>query len=111
MNPLDIKFNCRFEDEITIRGYLQLLLESFWIKGESFDSKRPFGDSDYRYDLYLPLIDNGFIAGRIEDGFVVEINEEAADLYILGLIGQMCQDSDRIADAGKPIDALGKGST
>jgi len=50
---------------ITVRQYLHLLLETLWIEGEGFSSKRPFGSSGWERDLILPLVKAGFIEGKI----------------------------------------------
>lgn len=65
------------DDDITIRDYLRVLLETLWDEGESFSGKRPLGNSGWEYDLYGPLVKAGFIQGRIdEDGYVDEIYRE-----------------------------------
>lgn len=32
-----------FSDDLTIRGYLKLLISTLWGEGESFSGKRPLG--------------------------------------------------------------------
>ena len=60
---LRVKFN--FEDEtITVREYLHKLLETLWIEGEGFSSKRPFGNSGWENDLIIPLVKAGFVEGK-----------------------------------------------
>lgn len=54
----------------TIGGYLVELLATLWGSGEGFSGKRPFGNSGWEYDLYLPLIKAGLVRGTIdEDGY------------------------------------------
>jgi hypothetical protein len=67
---LDLPFN--FEDkELTIRDYLKLLLLTLWEEQEGFSGKRPFGNSGWERDLYIPLIKAGVIAGTIDsDGYI-----------------------------------------
>lgn len=61
---LKVKFD--FEDEtITIREYLHKLLETLWIEGEGFSSKRPFGNSGWENDLIIPLVKAGFVEGKL----------------------------------------------
>ena len=68
---LKVKFN--FEDQtITIREYLHKLLETLWIEGEGFSSKRPFGSSGWDADLITPLVQAGFIEGKFSDVFLDE---------------------------------------
>jgi len=70
---LRVKFN--FEDEtITVREYLHKLLETLWIEGEGFSSKRPFGNSGWENDLIIPLVQAGFIEGKFSD---VLLDEES----------------------------------
>ena len=53
---------------LTVRQYLRALLDKLWDEGESFDSKRPFGNSSWEYDLYDPLGRAGFIPGLNVNG-------------------------------------------
>lgn len=63
---LKVKFD--FEDETTtVREYLHKLLETLWIEGEGFSSKRPFGNSGWENDLIIPLVQAGFIEGKFSD--------------------------------------------
>lgn len=75
----------------TVGEYLGLLLSNLWIDGERFSSKRPFGDSDWQYDVYIALNKAGLIKGLIldEDGYVKEFNQKnsiKADELILEAI-------------------------
>ena len=56
----------------TIGEYLKALLWTLWEKGESFNSKRPFGNGGWEYDLYRTLIKNGLIAGELDENDGVE---------------------------------------
>jgi hypothetical protein len=38
--------------EVTIREYLRTLLSELWREEESFNGKRPFGNSGWQYDVY-----------------------------------------------------------
>lgn len=55
---------------ITLREFLHRLLQLLWYERESFDGKRPFGDSGWEFRLYKPLAQAGLIdLGRLdEDG-------------------------------------------
>lgn len=58
----------------TVRGYLIRLLAELWNEGEGFSGKRPFGNSGWEYDLYLPLIKAGVVDGSLDDnGYVDDI--------------------------------------
>ena len=62
----------------TIRGYLIALLARVWELGEGFSGKRPFGNSCWESDLYLPLAKAGFIEAKIdeEEGWLDEISRD-----------------------------------
>jgi hypothetical protein len=75
-------------DNITVRDYLRILLETLWDKGESFGGKRPFGNSNWEYELYRPLVDAGYIKGQIgARGVVTEVDDESdAHAFVARLI-------------------------
>lgn len=74
----------------TIREYLGALLASVWEQREGFSGKRPFGNSGWAYELYVPLIHAGFVQGRLdEDGFVEEVDNRAADALISDAIAAL----------------------
>lgn len=71
----------------TVGDYLVTLLALLWEEGELFSSKRPFGNSNWEYDLYFPLVRNGLIGGVIDDGgFLEEVDEEAGNRLIASAI-------------------------
>ena len=85
-DALDLPVLCDGE-EGTIRDYLFLLLRAVWHEQEGFSGKRPFGDSGWEYDMYIPLIRGGFIDGTLDDdGFVSSVDDDAASEYIHDLI-------------------------
>lgn len=69
-------------DAATIRDYLVKLLAVLWDEGEGFSGKRPFGNSGWESDLYLPLVKAGIVAGKIdeEEGWLDEISDDAEQL-------------------------------
>jgi hypothetical protein len=70
-----------------IRGYLIALLVELWAKEEKFSGKRPFGNSGWPWDLYLPLVKAGFITGSLdEDGYLDDFDDGAGDELISGAI-------------------------
>lgn len=74
----------------TVREYLVALLDQLWSRGEGFSGKRPFGNSGWQYDLYLPLIQAGMIQGTIDDdGYIDDVDETAGDRLILEAIAQL----------------------
>jgi len=88
MNVLDMKFLDKdAEKETTVRSYLKKLLIALWREGDLFCGKRPFGNSSWKYYIYAGLIKNGIVEGKLdEDGYVDDIDEEAADNLICGVI-------------------------
>lgn len=87
LDALDVRFDSDAGKNISIRDYLFLLISELWKEQECFSGKRPFGNSGWDYDLYIPLIRTGFIAGKIdEDGYLEEIDNKAAHEYVAMLI-------------------------
>lgn len=53
----------------TVGAYLVKLLAMVWDDGEGFNSKRPFGNSGWDWDLLIALGEAGHIVGtKDEDG-------------------------------------------
>lgn len=74
----------------TISNYLKLLLTTLLVEEEEFSGKRPFGNSGWIYDLYLPLIKAGLVKGQLdEDGNVEDVDESAAKEILYRVIGGM----------------------
>ncbi len=74
---LNVKMQDNDAEAETIGDYLQTLLLDLWIQGEGFDSKRPFGNSCWAYELYEALVAAGLVEGYLdEDGYI-----ESADMY------------------------------
>lgn len=64
----------------TIRGYLIALVEKIWREAEGFSGKRPFGNSSWQSDLYIPLAKAGYIVATFdEDGYLDEIAQDEED--------------------------------
>ena len=75
----------------TIREYLTALLQDVWKYGEGFDGKRPFGNSGWEYDLYIPLVKAGLVKGKLdEDGCIEDVDNSKADRVIKKAIERMC---------------------
>lgn len=67
----------------TVRGYLIALLTELWWEEESFSGERPFGNSGWQYDLYLPLVVAGAVAGKLDEfGYIDSVDEDAASALI-----------------------------
>ena len=87
---LEVRFNSGAGENLTVRDYLRMLLETVWAQGEGFNSKRPFGKSGWKFALYVPLIKGGFITGKLdEDGYIDDIDEDGAEAYVSKLIKVM----------------------
>ena len=83
---LKLKLSGDFEGT-TIRGYLSQLLTALWDEGEGFNSKRPFGNSAWEYDLYLPLIKAGVVEGKLDQhGYIEDMDRPAANIVIFKCI-------------------------
>ena len=71
----------------TVREYLTCLLGHLWRHKERFSAKRPFGNSNWDYELYAALIIAGAVEGTLdEEGFVDEVDSDEADRLILEAI-------------------------
>jgi hypothetical protein len=87
---LDLEIGANDSGASTVRGYLTELLKTLWVEGEGFSSKRPFGNSSWEYDLYVPLIKAGIVPGSLdEDGYVEDVDRSAADRVVLAAIGAL----------------------
>ena len=71
----------------TIKEYLIKLLTELWEKGEGFSGKRPFGNSGWEYELYLPLLKAGAVSGKLdEEGYIQDVDTDAANTLIFDAI-------------------------
>jgi hypothetical protein len=74
----------------TVGEYLGLLLSTLWLQADGFSAKRPFGNSDWQYVIYMAMVKAGLATGVVydENGFeyLDEIDEVAADEIILQAI-------------------------
>ena len=85
LDALEVRFDSDAGDNLTVRDYLRVLLETLWEKGEGFSGKCPFGNSGWEYDLYRPLI--AAVSGKLDDdGFVEHVDKGEADPYVFKLI-------------------------
>ncbi len=76
--------------EITIKEYLKELLRTLWIGGESFSGKRPFGNSGWEYDLYLPLIKENIIIGSLDEFECIDsCDTQSGSIVILEIINSL----------------------
>lgn len=67
----------------TIKDYFHALLLNLWVKGQNFDSKRPWKNGGWKYEVYAVLIQHKLISGSLdEEGFVESMDEDEADRFI-----------------------------
>ena len=67
----------------TVRDYLLALLTTLWNETEEFSGKRPFGNSGWEWDMYVPLIRAGAVRGALdEDGYVEDVDAIAGGRVI-----------------------------
>ncbi len=79
-------------DADTIHDYLTTLLLTVWDEQDGFSGKRPFGNSGWAWDLYLPLVKAGFVSGEFyEDGDIktATVDKKAAHALIYRAIQAM----------------------
>jgi hypothetical protein len=88
---LDLPLPKNDAEAATVRDYLVKLLSELWREEADFNSKRPFGIGDWQYDIYVPLIRAGLIAGSLdEDGDVSgDFEYRDADKVILAAIAEL----------------------
>lgn len=86
---LDIQFySTDLKRSITIREYLKKILIVLFIVGDEFSGKRPFGNSGWKQDLEVALIQNNIIEGSLDDdGFVA--TSEGFESVILSIIEEL----------------------
>ncbi len=85
----DIEFqSAQLDDsQLTIGDFLVEMLACLWVEKAEFSSKRVFGSSDWEYDLYEALVENGVIKGELdEDGDLINFDQVLADKIILDII-------------------------
>lgn len=83
VNPADI-LACPMEPNDagaeTVRAYLIGLLAGVWEHREGFSGKRPFGNSDWQYEVYEALVRQSFIDGAFDtDGYLDMVDTDGGD--------------------------------
>ena len=71
INALNEKMLDDFEG-YTIKDYFKKLLLVLWEEGEGFSGKRPFGNSGWEYDIYIPLAKEGYIDAEFDEDMCLE---------------------------------------
>jgi hypothetical protein len=86
-NVLDCPMEDNDADAKTVGEYLSKLLINLWTKEEGFDSKRPFGNSGWQYEVYKALYTNGIIEGEYDEEYdELEVNYDDVDAIITSAI-------------------------
>lgn len=102
-NILDLPMRPNDANAQTIGEYLVELLLRLWSDGEGFSGKRPFGNSGWQFDLYLPLVQAELVEGKIDnDGWLETCDEKTADQMIAEAIEGLYE-SKEIADEEESI--------
>ena len=71
----------------TVRDALLAIVAVVWEEGESFSGKRPFGNSGWEFDLYVPLVRASLVRGAFDEyGYLEDVDDAAADALILAAI-------------------------
>lgn len=87
---LAVRFDSDAGENLSVREYLQKLLETLWEEQEGFSGKRPFGNSGWDFELYVPLIREKFITGALDEyGYVAEFHLEEAQAFVAALIREV----------------------
>ncbi len=98
-------------DAKTVGEYLLALARQVWIEDEGFSGKRPFGNSDWKSDVYGALVRGGVVEGELMDDYDEiawdTFDEEAADKLILAALASLAPSKPTMADVNRAalIDA------
>jgi hypothetical protein len=74
----------------TICDYLCALLKAVWTEEEGFSGKRPFGNSGWKSNIEVALVEAGAVEGEIdEDGYLARVDSRAVNKIILDCIREV----------------------
>ena len=77
----------------TVGEFLKELLLQLWSEAEGFSGKRPFGNSDWQYQVYASLIEAGYDIGELdEDGYVESLDMTKADKLVMDAITDLFEE-------------------
>jgi len=84
---LDLDLEPNDAGAATVRDYLIELLRLVWEHEQGFSGKRPFGNSGWQHDLYVPMAEQGWIASHSNqwDELVIDEPREADRLIDLAI--------------------------
>lgn len=78
----------------TIGEYLEKLLLTLWDEEDGFSGKRPFGNSGWKWEVYIALISAKVVNGKLdEDGYIEEIDFSMADDVVRNIIIELFSDT------------------
>lgn len=88
---LDLELGENDAGAATVRDYLVALLTELWSQGENFGGKRPFGNSGWQDDIYVPMIRAGLATGSVDDAFggIRDFYQHEADELIQAAIAEL----------------------
>jgi len=88
---LDLRLPGNDADADTVRDYLIALLLEVWDQEQGFSGKRPFGNSGWQYEIYVPIIRAGLVAGTLDeyDSPNDDFSTHDADRLILAAINEL----------------------
>lgn len=71
----------------TIGEYLEKLLLTLWDEEDNFSGKRPFGNSGWKWEIYIALISAKVVNGKLDEyGYIEEVDFSAADNVVKNII-------------------------
>jgi len=78
----------KIDDDYTLRECFIELLKTLWLEGEDFSGKRPFGASNWQWNVYRALAKNKLIKNvkYDEDGDLDEVDYQEADQLIMAIL-------------------------
>lgn len=72
---------------LTVREYFIELAKMIWNEGESFNGKRPFGNSGWEYDIRWALVHSKIVEGSLdEDGDLEEYDAQRVHDLVLAAL-------------------------
>ena len=76
-------------DAQTVGDYLRRLLLTLWDEEDGFSGKRPFGNSDWKYEVFAALVRGGAVPGEKEDERYYADDFDVADAAVRLAIGAL----------------------
>lgn len=86
ISALDIRFDSDAGDNLTVRDYIYKLIETLWDEQDCFSGKRPFGNSNWEAEIYVPLIKAGLVKGELDEDGCFESVDEYGHSFVKSVI-------------------------